>query len=197
MNLLINNVIVDVELAITPEQHFLGLQYRDFLDKDSGMLFLFDKVKDVDFHMHNVKFGLDIVFIKSNKIIKIDSVSPEDENIKCKQVDSVLEVNFGWCKENNVMVGCNIEGVKMQSKMAKKKFGVLYEIENVKGLLSDLDDIQSETSVEEGMETNIALIKKDIYSAIEECKTRIKENGQKLVRIKMQQEFDGFKEFQI
>ena len=84
----------------------LGLMFRESLDYDSGMLFIFDEVGQKSFHMKDTKISLDIAFIKEDGIIEsIKELDPytlkpvySDGDVLC-----ALEVNRGWFEENGVL----------------------------------------------------------------------------------------------
>lgn len=58
-----------VELADSEFEKFLGLQGRKMLDKDRGMLFLYDEENDPAFWMKDTLISLDIIFISSDRKI--------------------------------------------------------------------------------------------------------------------------------
>jgi len=66
-----------VELATTPEQRARGLMYRQSLDEDKGMLFIFDEEEVVPFWMKNTYIYLDIIWIDtSRKVVFISRNTP-------------------------------------------------------------------------------------------------------------------------
>lgn len=63
---------LQVEVADTPAKRSLGLQYRNELGEDQGMLFLFPSEGAQSFWMKNTPLPLDMIFIGSNlKIVGI------------------------------------------------------------------------------------------------------------------------------
>ena len=62
----INEKIIFVELAITPEDRQRGLMERDLLEKDNGMLFVFSEEDAYSFWMKNMKISLDIIWINAD-----------------------------------------------------------------------------------------------------------------------------------
>lgn len=110
----INDKIVNVEIADTAEKHYKGLSNRENLCDDCGMFFVFPDKKERTFVMRNMNFPLDIIWIDGDKIIKIDkNLMPEKENPQNiynsgAPVNYVLEVNSGFCNGNNIKTGDKI-----------------------------------------------------------------------------------------
>ena len=90
----------------------LGLMFRESLDINSGMLFIFEEVGQQSFYMKETKIPLDIAFITEDGIVEsIKQLEPYDETPVTSEgeVLCALEVNRGWFAENNVEVGDEIE----------------------------------------------------------------------------------------
>lgn len=90
----------------------LGLMFRESLDVNSGMLFIFNEVAEQSFHMTETKIPLDIAFIREDGTIEsIKELEPFDKNPVSSdgEVLCALEVNRGWFAENNVEVGDEID----------------------------------------------------------------------------------------
>ncbi len=64
---------IDVETRNTPEGRELGLMFKETLDENEGMLFVFDNPVSYAFWMKNMKMHIDIIFISKDK--KIVSIS--------------------------------------------------------------------------------------------------------------------------
>ena len=97
-----------VELAITEREKQKGLMNREHLDKDKGMLFIYDIPIKSDFWMKNTLIPLDIIWInRNNKIIHIITAYPCKES-SCqiytsdKEALYVLEINANLTKELNI-----------------------------------------------------------------------------------------------
>lgn len=86
-----------VEVACTEEDRIKGLQGRESLDKDKGMLFVFEEPGTIDFWMKDTKVPLDIIFIDEDmEVISIYQGEPESDSIAEEDgVKFVLEVNQG------------------------------------------------------------------------------------------------------
>ena len=110
-SLKINKQVLQVEIADTVQERYLGLSNRSFLCADCGLLFLFEKLETRQFVMRNMNFPLDIIFIENDVIVKIaKNLSPEGSDPKNLYysdfpVDKVLEVNAEVSDQYNFQVG--------------------------------------------------------------------------------------------
>ncbi len=85
-----------------------GLMFRESLDTDSGMLFVFDNIAKQSFHMTETKIPLDIAFIREDGVIEsIKQLEPNNTTPVFSEgaIELAIEVNRGWFAENNVEVG--------------------------------------------------------------------------------------------
>jgi len=100
-------ISVDCEIPITPEEKTQGLMYRDELGENNGMFY--DYV-DNGFWMKDVKIPLEMIFIDEDEISEIVPARPYDQtNISpTLPADSNLEVNQGFCERNGIRVGDKI-----------------------------------------------------------------------------------------
>ena len=102
---------LNIEIPNNQTEFQLGLMFRESLDENSGMLFIFDSIDYHSFHMKNTTIPLDVAFINENGIIEQISeliplyVTPVTSH---SLVRYALEVNKGWFTENNVNVGDKI-----------------------------------------------------------------------------------------
>jgi uncharacterized membrane protein (UPF0127 family) len=100
-----------IEIPQTPGEFKTGLMFRESLDTDSGMLFVFDRVAQQSFHMSHTTIPLDIAFIDEEGCIEsIKELVPlrREPVYSNAQVLYALEVNRGWFAENKVKVGDKI-----------------------------------------------------------------------------------------
>ena len=101
-----------VEVPTNIKEFNLGLMFRESLDKNSGMLFVFEEVAQQSFHMRDTMIPLDIAFIRADGIIEsIKQLEPNDETSveSDGEILCAIEVNRGWFAENNVEVGDEID----------------------------------------------------------------------------------------
>ena len=85
----------DIFIAKSEEQKKQGLQNFESLPSDEGMLFVINETNPVEtfFHMHNVPFPLDLVFMDDEfKVLDVKRGNPEDDKIE-GIASYVLEVN--------------------------------------------------------------------------------------------------------
>ncbi len=97
-----------LEVPQTNTEFRLGLMFRESLDYDRGMLFIFEEVGQKSFHMKDTRIPLDIAFIKEDGTI--ESIKPLNPFTLLPvssdgDVVSAVEVNRGWFAENNVQEG--------------------------------------------------------------------------------------------
>ncbi len=90
---------LDIEIADDDYQTETGLMYRHSMPNNQGMLFIFPEEGSRAFYMKNTEFGLDIIFINSEKeVVSIQkNAKPYDQTSLPAQGASqyVLEVNAG------------------------------------------------------------------------------------------------------
>lgn len=106
------NYCFNVELAQTPEELSNGLMYREKLDSDKGMFFIFDGAGEYPFWMKNTLIPLDIIWINEKKEVVFinENTQPCKEN-PCptinprKNAEYVLEINSGTAQKIGLNVG--------------------------------------------------------------------------------------------
>ena len=104
---------LQLQLALKTVEHQKGLMYRESLDDDHGMLFLFDRPDKRSFWMKNTRIPLDIGFFDSyGQLLEIHKLFPYDENTVNSRSCEVLiavETNRGWYAANGIQVGDRID----------------------------------------------------------------------------------------
>ena len=95
-NIIIGDKEYTVEIADTSEEQKKGLQGREYLPQDSGMLFVYDKPQDkVEFWMKDTKIPLDQIGINEDgEVTLVYQAKPNDETlVPFTNVKYLLEVN--------------------------------------------------------------------------------------------------------
>jgi uncharacterized membrane protein (UPF0127 family) len=104
---------VNVEIAETDEKRHRGLMYRDKMEENRGMLFIFNDEEQQAFYMKNTLIPLDIIFVNAKKqIIKIYKYTTplsEDDLPSIKPCLYVVEVNGGYADKYKIKEGDYIE----------------------------------------------------------------------------------------
>ena len=116
---------LNIEVPKNQTDFYLGLMFRESLDYDSGMLFVFEDVGVKSFHMKNTRIPLDIAFItEEGKIESIKELEPFSlfPVYSNSEVLYALEVNRGWFTEHNIKVGQNIFTDKKRVMTEQKTF---------------------------------------------------------------------------
>ena len=124
------NLPLKVEVPDTPAKFKLGLMFRESLDRDSGMLFIFEEVGYQSFHMNHTSIPLDIAFINESGIIEsIKELKPYNPIPVSSEgkILYALGVNKGWFEENNVKVGDQVmeDTIKVEDANGNLAFEVI------------------------------------------------------------------------
>jgi uncharacterized membrane protein (UPF0127 family) len=113
---------LEVEIPNTDGKFRLGLMFRESLDVDKGMLFIFEEVGQHSFHMKNTRIPLDIAFVREDGIVEsIKELTPYSTLpvYSDGEVLFAIEANRGWFTENNVEVGDEIVLGEAKDKKGK------------------------------------------------------------------------------
>jgi|GEM_PF-2261295 len=99
---------IKVEIANNDKSRRIGLSGRDFLEQDTGMLFVFDKESKYAFWMKGMNFPLDMIWINRDKQVvhiatnippcqrSCPTYAPENNSLY------VLEVNAHFTQKYNI-----------------------------------------------------------------------------------------------
>jgi uncharacterized membrane protein (UPF0127 family) len=102
-----------VEVAVTPSEHERGLMYRQRLDADAGMLFVFEAPRPQVFWMKNTYIPLDMLFIGADRRIVgiVENAVPETETPRQVGAPSqyVLEIGGGLSGRLGIRSGQQVE----------------------------------------------------------------------------------------
>ena len=104
----IEKLLSNMEIADNYSKRKKGLMYRDNIEKDFGMLFIWDKEEIQCIWMKNTSIPLSIAFIEEKGVIlDIYNLYPFSTLSVCSsdKVKYALEVNRGWFKEKAINRG--------------------------------------------------------------------------------------------
>lgn len=109
------NLVVDV--PITSDQFQKGLDIKDHLNENQGMLFIFKEPDKIPFWMHGMKFPIDIIwFDKGRNVVHIEhNLQPCITDLACpsyspeKDALYVLETTSGFYQRHNVKIGTHMD----------------------------------------------------------------------------------------
>ena len=108
---------ITVEVADEPAEHIRGLMHREYLDANSGMIFIFDDEQPRTFWMKDTLIPLDIIFLnKDYEIINIETAVPCKKD-PCAWYKStqpakyVIEVNAGFAELHEIKSGDKVKSV--------------------------------------------------------------------------------------
>ena len=103
----------DIEIADEPQERSRGLMFREELDEDEGMLFVYPDPQIASFWMKNTLIPLDMLFIDTEG--RIESIARETTPLSLKsvlsdgQVISVLEIFGGQADVLGIDVGDTVK----------------------------------------------------------------------------------------
>ena len=106
-----NWTCINLEIAKTPQERELGLMFREKIDENKGMVFIFDWPWKHGIRMRNTLIPLDIIRITTgHKVVDIISAPPCNEEtcpIYKPEVDNLraIEVNSGIANKLELKTG--------------------------------------------------------------------------------------------
>lgn len=110
----INGKKLEVLLAKTYAQQFSGLGKRDGLGIYQGMLFIHSLPDKYGIVMRDMRFPIDIVWLKNGEVIDIAPNVPVELGVPENQLriyrprkpaNAILELSAGWVEQNGLKIG--------------------------------------------------------------------------------------------
>jgi hypothetical protein len=102
-----------VEVARTEPEREQGLMYRDRMDADAGMLFVFERAAPLTFWMKNTFIPLDMIFISADRHIVGIVENAEPRTTSARRVagvsEYVLEINGGLSAKLGIHPGAAVD----------------------------------------------------------------------------------------
>lgn len=111
-----DRVTVTVELARSVQEQVRGLSGRRELKPGHGMLFVYSRPQPVGIWMKDMRFSLDILWIRDGRVVHIEAHAPPlvpggPERVYTATADLVLELPAGFSARERIRVG---DPVKVQ-----------------------------------------------------------------------------------
>ncbi len=107
-----DNDKISVEIAASAAAREKGLSGRERLDAGHGMLFVFAAPNVYSFWMKDMKFPIDIIWIRGDEVVDLSTEVPVPKPgealalYKPRQAaDRVLEVPSGYCRTHGLRTG--------------------------------------------------------------------------------------------
>lgn len=120
------SVVISCDVADTPDLQTIGLQKHASLGETDGMVFPYETPRRVSFHMADVQFPIDIIFVGGDGRVtkKIEDIEPGAQGSwGMPHTIAVIETNGGFCKKHSIEVGEEVfELADQRSKVANLEF---------------------------------------------------------------------------
>lgn len=109
--------VITAEMAATPQARSTGMMFRERIEPNHGMLFVFENSERHCFWMRNTLLPLSIAFIADDgTIVNIEEMKSRDESATCpkKEIRYALEMEKGWFAKRGILAGSRIGGLPNQ-----------------------------------------------------------------------------------
>jgi len=120
----INDNVFETEVAFFPKETEKGLSQRDYLEENQGMLFIFLPSRKPVFWMKDMKFPLDVLWVRGETIVEINENVPlfiEGKVTVIKpgqEIDKVMEIKAGSVSKYGIKTG---DKIKIQYRLKADK----------------------------------------------------------------------------
>ncbi len=102
-------IILKAEISSDSNSRSAGLMYREELESNNGMIFVYENEQILSFWMKNTYLALSIIYLDKNGIINsMYDMVPLNSSILYDSKEKsmyAIEVNQGWFKENKINIG--------------------------------------------------------------------------------------------
>ena len=103
------------EVVATPDARAQGLMYKEHLEANRGMLFVFPETTPQSMWMMNTLIPLSVAFIgPDGRILNIRDMTPQTVDIHSSEGPATyaLEMNLGWFTQRGIGRGARVEGLE-------------------------------------------------------------------------------------
>ena len=104
----VGEATLQVEIADDGQERYVGLGFRDAMDEDAGMLFVYPGERPLTFTMRDTRIPLSIAFVSEDLVINEIHDMPVGPNQLFpseRPAKYALETNLGWFERNGVEPG--------------------------------------------------------------------------------------------
>lgn len=113
-SLKVKEKILSLYVAKTDKDKQIGLSKYKSISNEKGMIFIFDKPDYYPFWMKGMKFPIDIIYIKDNKVITVlkDLRAESSDSViyyPTAPANKVLEINAGLSTQYNITPGDTVQ----------------------------------------------------------------------------------------
>ena len=108
----VGGIEIQVEIADDADERQRGLMYRESLEENQGMLFVYPEQRTLGFWMKDTLIPLDIAYIdREGRIVDIQQMEPQTTETHDSAAPAMyaLEMNQGWFDANGIRIGDLIE----------------------------------------------------------------------------------------
>lgn len=106
--------VITAEIANNSQSRMIGMMFREKIEPNHGMLFVFESKDKQCFWMRNTPLPLSIAFIEDDgAIVGIAEMQPRHDASHCSTapVRFVLEMEKGWFSKRGIKPGSRIGGL--------------------------------------------------------------------------------------
>ncbi len=106
--------VIQAEVAANDPQRQQGLMFREKMEGNTGMVFVFDQPSKQCMWMKNTPLPLSVAFLdEKGAVINVEDMQPHSLESHCskKPAKYALEMNVGWFKQRNIKPGIVIGGL--------------------------------------------------------------------------------------
>ncbi|WP_256207871.1 DUF192 domain-containing protein [Nitrosomonas sp. Nm166] len=115
LSLEISGYVISAEVAHTQLSRSQGLMYRESLEENSGMLFIFPHAGHYSMWMQNTYIPLSVAFIdEQGVILNIVDMQPQTRTAhdSAGMAKYALEMNRGWFSARKIAAGARVVGLE-------------------------------------------------------------------------------------
>lgn len=121
----IDGVGLRAQVMVRAEEQRNGLMFREALEPDEGMLFIYERPQAMSFWMKNTWIPLDVGFFTAEGVLtEVRPLYPRDENpVRSRGSDLMfaLEMRQGWFAEKGLKPGAKLDLEGVRKAVARRR----------------------------------------------------------------------------